>query len=67
MTGTDGVNSSSMQGVVRFDKTDITDAYTPFADLSQDTILSWTKDVLGADTLTSIQNDIADNIAAMAV
>jgi len=67
MTGTDGVNSSSMQGLVRFDKVDDPENYTPFADLSQDTIINWIRDALGEDTLNSIQTDIANNIAAMVV
>jgi hypothetical protein len=67
MTGTDDINSSSMQGLVRFDKEDPTDAYIPFENLSQDTIISWTRNALGEDTINSIQTDIANNIAAMVV
>jgi|APCry1669192969_1035441.scaffolds.fasta_scaffold32135_2 hypothetical protein len=64
MTGTDGVNSSSKQGLARFDVAEISDSYIPFADLSQDTIIGWTQDVIGPDTLASIKADIANDIAS---
>lgn len=66
MTGTDGVNSSSKQGLARFDVVQTTDSYTPFKDLSQDTIISWTQDVIGPDTLASIKADIANDLASKA-
>ena len=68
MTGTDGANSSSMQGLVRFDLVDVTesDSYVPFEDLTNETIIGWTRDKLGSETLSSIEKDIADKIAAMA-
>jgi len=66
MTGTDGDKSSSMQGLVRFDKVDVTDTYVPFESLSQDTIIAWTRDALGQDTISSIETDIANKIAEMA-
>jgi hypothetical protein len=66
MTGTDGANSSSMQGLVRFDLVDVSDSYVPFEDLTNETIIGWTKDKLGQETLSSIEKDIAEKIAAIA-
>ena len=64
LTGTDGTNSSSKQGLARFDVAEISDSYTPFEQLSQDTIIEWTQDVIGPDTLASIQTDIANDIVS---
>ena len=64
LTGTDGTNSSSKQGLARFDVAEISDSYIPFEQLSQDTIIEWTQDVIGPDTLASIQTDIANDIVS---
>ena len=67
LTGTDGTNSSSKQGLARFDVAEISDSYIPFAQLSQDTIIDWVQDTVGPDTLASMQADIANDIAAKSV
>jgi len=65
MTGTDGTNSSSKQGLVRFDVLAKTDAYVPFSELSRDTIIAWTEEAIGPDTFANIKADIANSIAGM--
>ena len=64
MTGTDGTKSASRQGLARFDVLAKTDSYVPFDQLSRDTIIEWTQDVSGPDTLASIQTDIANDIVS---
>lgn len=62
LTGSDGTYSGSVygsQGVT----TDPDAPFTPYANLTQDQVIGWVKDAMGADQVADLEANVAQQIA----
>lgn len=60
--GTDGTYTGALSGATNV-KLDPAAPYTPYADLTEDQVVSWVKEAIGASQVNAIQNDVAAQIA----
>jgi hypothetical protein len=60
--GTDGTYNGALVGSTGV-KLDPNAPYTPYADLTQEQVIGWVKEVLGPDQVLATQNDVAAQIA----
>lgn len=62
LTGTDGTYTGSVygsQGVA----VDAAAPFTPYADLTQDQVIGWVQDAMGAEQVTAYEDNVAQQIA----
>jgi len=62
VSGTDGKNTAERSNVVGV-QFDPNDTFVPYAQVTPEMAIGWAKANLGADAVSSIENDIAQDIA----
>ena len=60
--GTDGTYMGALVGSIGI-KLDSNAPYTPYANLTEEQVVGWVKEGLGANQVATIQNDVATQIA----
>jgi hypothetical protein len=65
MDGTDGVYTAGVYGSVGLTLAPDTD-FTPYADLTQEQVIGWVKDAMGEEQVASYEENVANQIAALA-
>jgi hypothetical protein len=64
LTGTDGEYDAGVYGSVGL-TLDPEAKFTPYADLTQAQVIGWVKDALGEEQVTSYEDGVANQIAAL--
>jgi len=65
-TGTNSSGASTFYTyTITFDPSNQTEPYTPYASLTQDEVILWVQNMLGATAVTNIQNSISDQLSAV--
>jgi len=62
LTGTDGTYTGSVYGTQAL-TLDPENPFTPYADLTQDMVLGWVKDAMGAEQVATYEGSVAQQIA----
>ena len=62
LTGTDGEYTGGAYGSVGV-LLDVDGGYTPYDELTQDQVVGWVKDALGAEQVTQLEDNVAQQIA----
>ena len=62
LTGTDGTYTGSVYGSQSV-TTDLDAPFTAYADLTQQQVISWVKDAMGADQVASLEANVAQQIS----
>ena len=60
--GTDGTYVGAISGATGV-RLDPNAPYTPYADLTEDQVVSWVKEAIGANQVAAMQEDVAAQIA----
>lgn len=62
LTGTDGTYTGSVYGSQAV-TVDPAAPFTPYADLTQDQVIGWVQDAMGAEQVTAYEDNVAQQIA----
>lgn len=62
LTGTDGTYTGSVYGSQAV-TVDPAAPFTPYADLTQDQVIGWAQDAMGAEQVTAFEDNVAQQIA----
>jgi hypothetical protein len=60
--GVDGEYTASVPNVIEFSTEEVT-TFIPYADLTEEIVVGWIKEVLGEEGVLAIEESIADQIA----
>jgi hypothetical protein len=66
INGTDGQHTGQVSYAVNLLAPDA-ENFTPYADISEEQALQWTKNALGEDRVAAMENEVAENIAKLAI
>jgi len=64
LEATDGTYTSSVYGSASFEVDETKPDFLPFADLTLDKVIAWTKAALGEEQVASYEKSVADQIEA---
>ena len=64
LVGTDGTYTGSVYGTASFEVDETKPDFLPFADLTLDKVIAWTKTVLGEEQVAAYEKSVADQIEA---
>jgi hypothetical protein len=64
LTATDGTYTGSVYGTASFEVDPAKSNYVPYADLTLDEVIAWTKASLGAEQVASYETNVANQIQA---
>jgi hypothetical protein len=65
LTGTDGTHIASIQGATQYPVTEATSGFTPYAQLTQDTVIGWVQASLGETGISNFQANVQGQINSM--
>ena len=65
LDGTDGTHSASVYGTVGLAPYKSGEPFTPFASLTKDQVVGWVTEALGAEQVTSLEENVSAQIAAL--
>lgn len=65
LTGNDGVNTSSTSALFAYKTEDVT-SFTPYTQLTEDQVLGWVKDRLGANGIAHFEGIVQSQLDKMA-
>jgi len=65
LTGTDGTQTASIQGNTQYPVSDAQPGFTPYAQLTQDTVIGWVQASLGADGVSNFEANVQGQINSL--
>ena len=65
LTGTDGTQTASIEGNTQYSVTDATPDFTPYAQLTQDTVIVWVQASLGETGISNTQANVQGQINSL--
>jgi hypothetical protein len=65
LTGTDGTQTASIQGNTQYPVSDAQPGFTPYAQLTQDTVIGWVQASLGADGISNFEANVQGQINSL--
>ena len=65
LTGTDGTQTASIEGNTQYSVTDATPDFTPYAQLTQDTVIGWVQASLGETGISNTQANVQGQINSL--
>lgn len=66
LTGVDGEFSNSLHGSAAIEPYKSGDPFTPYEQLTEEQVLGWVKETLGADQISEYESAIANRISSLA-
>ena len=65
LTGTDSVNTASIGGNTQYPVTDAQAGFTPYAQLTQATVIGWVQESLGAQGIANFEANVQGQINSL--